>query len=123
MDTHSVSGPKGPSRRAFLSAAAVAAATVPILAQAAPAHAAPAGLRSAQNTGEFDPALRAMIKQIDPDRIHATILRLTQFGTRHTLSSQTDPVRGIGAARDWLFDQFQQIAATTACRSVMQMSG
>jgi hypothetical protein len=113
MDTHSVSGPKGPSRRAFLSAAAVAAATVPILAQAAPAHAAPAGLRSAQNTGEFDPALRALIKQIDPDRIHATILRLTQFGTRHTSSSQTDLVRGIGAATAWVTEQMQAIAATS----------
>ena len=30
------------------------------------------------------------------------MLRLVAFGTRHTLSSQTDPVRGIGAARDWI---------------------
>ena len=113
MDTPSVSGPKGPSRRAFLSAAAVTAATVPILAKAAPAHAAPAGLGSAQNTGTFDPALRALIKQIDPDRIQATILRLTQFGTRHTASSQTDPVRGIGAATAWVTQQMQAIAATS----------
>ena len=98
MDTHPVSGPVGPSRRTFLSAAAVTAAAAPILAQAAAAHAAPAGFGSAQNTGKFDPALRALVKQIDPKRIQATILRLTQFGTRHTLSSQTDSVRGIGAA-------------------------
>src|SRR5665811_297119 len=102
MDTHPVSGPKSPSRRTFLSAAAVMAAAAPILAQAAPAEAAPASLGSALDTGKVDPATRALIKQIDPKRIQATIVRLTQFGTRHTLSSQTDPVRGIGAATAWV---------------------
>ena len=105
MDTHPVPGPKGLSRRTFLSAAAATAVTAPIVAQAAPALAAPAGLRSAQDLGNVDPALRALIEQIDPKRIHTTILRLTQFGTRHTLSSQTDPVRGIGAATAWVFEQ------------------
>src|SRR5665811_110836 len=113
MDTQPVSGPKGPSRRTLLSTAAVMAAAAPILAQAAPAQAAPAGLGSALNTGKFDPALRALIKQFDPKRIQATILRLTQFGTRHTSSSQTDPVRGIGAATAWVTQQMQAIAATS----------
>jgi hypothetical protein len=36
-----------------------------------------------------------------------------QFGTRHTASSQDDPVRGIGAAGNWIFDQLQGIAATS----------
>ena len=85
----------------------------PIVAQAAPAAPLrPASVRP-QNTGNFDPALRALISQIDPDRIQATILRLIQFGTRHTASSQTDPVRGIGAATAWVFEQMQAIAATS----------
>ncbi|KAK7561261.1 putative zinc metalloprotease [Phyllosticta citricarpa] len=29
-------------------------------------------------------------------------LKLASYGTRHTCSSQTDPNRGIGAARDWI---------------------
>jgi Peptidase family M28 len=120
MDIPYVSGLKGPSRRAFLSAAAVTAVAAPIVGQAAPARAAPAGLRSAQNTGNFDPALRALIKQIDPDRIQATILRLTQFGTRHTASSQTDPVRGIGAATAWVTQQMQAIAATSGGTMTVQ---
>jgi hypothetical protein len=41
------------------------------------------------------------------------VLRLTQFGTRHTASSQTDPVRGIGAATAWVTQQMQAIAATS----------
>jgi hypothetical protein len=98
-------------------------AAVPILGQAAPAQAAPAGTGSASNTGNFDPALRALIRQIDPQRIQATILRLTQFGTRHTLSSQTDPVRGIGAATAWITQQMQAIAATSnGAMTVQQQS-
>src|SRR6516225_9964289 len=121
METDHVTGRRAPSRRAFLSASAVTAvAAAPIVVRAAPARAAPAGLGSAQNTGNFDPALRALIRQIDPKRIHATILRLTQFGTRHTASSQTDPVRGIGAATAWVTQQMQAIAATSGGNMTVQ---
>lgn len=41
-----------------------------------------------------------ILNQIDTTRIQTTIQKLTTFGTRRTLSSQTDLVRGIGAARD-----------------------
>ena len=61
-----------------------------------------------------------MLSEIDPARIGATILRLTQFGTRHTASSQTDPVRGIGAATAWVFEQMQAIAATSAGRMTVR---
>ena len=37
----------------------------------------------------------------DPVAMRATIATLVGFGTRHTLSTTTDPVRGIGAARRW----------------------
>jgi hypothetical protein len=53
---------------------------------------------------------------VDPARIHATVLRLTQFGTRHTASSQTDPVRGIGAATAWVTQQLQAAAAASGGR-------
>jgi hypothetical protein len=62
---------------------------------------------------EPDKELRALLRQVDPDRMRATVERLTQFGTRHTSSSQTDPVRGIGAATDWVIGQMQAIAATS----------
>jgi Peptidase family M28 len=74
---------------------------------------APVGLGPAKNAGNVDPALRALIRQIDPRRIQATIQQLTQFGTRHTASSQTDPVRGIGTATTWVSQQMQAIAATS----------
>lgn len=54
--------------------------------------------------------LRGMLAQIDPQRVDAIITKLVSFGTRHTLSSQTDPARGIGAARDWLAAEMRAIA-------------
>ncbi|KAI8976632.1 Zn-dependent exopeptidase [Trametes punicea] len=54
--------------------------------------------------------LSAMLSEIDTSRINATITKLVSFGTRHTLSNQTDPVRGIGAARDWLAAEMRNIA-------------
>ena len=113
MENNHVSGSKGPSRRAFLSASAVTAVAAPVVSVVAPASAASASVGSATNTGNFDPALRDLISQIDPNRIQATIERLVQFGTRHTASSQTDPVRGIGAAYAWVNQQMQDIAATS----------
>src|SRR5215471_1427589 len=114
MENNHVSGPKGPSRRAFLSATAVTAvAAAPVVSVIAPASAASASVGSATTTGNFDPALRALISQIVPIRNKATIEKLVSFGTRHTLSSQTDPVRGIGAATTWVTQQMQAFAATS----------
>jgi len=70
-----------------------------------------------------DRELRELAREIDHHRIEATVNRLVAFGTRHTLSSQTDPVRGIGAARDWIFDQFQSYVAGSGGRlSVVKQS-
>ena len=38
-----------------------------------------------------------------------TISKLVSFGTRNTLSEQNSPVRGIGAARDWIYNEFLAI--------------
>jgi hypothetical protein len=114
MENNDVTGPKGrPSRRTFLSASAAAAITAPIVMRAGSASAATVTPHPAHNTGNFDPDLRALIRQIDPNRIQATIETLVSFGTRHTASSQTDPVRGIGAATAWVTQQMQAIAATS----------
>jgi Zn-dependent M28 family amino/carboxypeptidase len=40
-------------------------------------------------------------KQVSQTRLKADIEQMVAFGTRHTLSSQTDPRRGIGAAVNW----------------------
>src|ERR1700746_2076920 len=103
METNSVPGSKGPSRRTFLSASAATAITAPIVMRAGSASAATVTPRPARDKGNFDPDLRALIRQIDPNRIQSTIETLTTFGTRHTASTQTDPAVGIGAAYTWIF--------------------
>ena len=40
-------------------------------------------------------------RAVDAARMRRTVEKLVSFGTRHTLSSQTDPKRGIGAAVRW----------------------
>jgi len=115
-DVRSGAGSTSLARRTFLSASAVTAVTAPLLISGtALAGTAPAATRQLP-----DPGLRALLREIDPDRIKATILRLVQFGTRHTASSQTDPVRGIGAATAWVFSQMQAIAATSSGRMTVQ---
>lgn len=63
-----------------------------------------------------DATLRRILREIDRHKLEATVRRLVQFGTRHTLSSQTDPVRGIGAATRWVTEQFEAAAARSGGR-------
>lgn len=46
----------------------------------------------------------------DPAALRQTIATLVGFGTRHTLSTTTDPHRGIGAARRWVAGRFQALS-------------
>ena len=48
--------------------------------------------------------------QVSQDRLRADVEAMVGFGTRHTLSSQDDPKRGIGAALRWSEGQFRAIS-------------
>jgi Zn-dependent M28 family amino/carboxypeptidase len=67
-----------------------------------------------------DRELRSILRAIDPDRIEASVRKLVSFGTRHTLSSQDDPHRGIGAARDWIFATMSSYAAASGGRMTVE---
>ena len=67
-----------------------------------------------------DRELRRMLREIDHNQIESTISKLASFGTRHTLSSQTDPVRGIGAATKWIFDTLSAYAAASGGRMTVE---
>ncbi|MGN6692019.1 MAG: M28 family peptidase, partial [Sphingopyxis sp.] len=59
----------------------------------------------------------------DPARLKADVEKLVSFGTRHTLSSATDPKRGIGAARNWGAAEFARISkACGGCLTVDRIS-
>ncbi|WP_405675405.1 M20/M25/M40 family metallo-hydrolase [Streptomyces sp. NBC_01511] len=116
------SGPRSPRRRTVLTSAAATAAVagVPLIASAGQAVAAPGG-GGAATTQAPDRELRKLLKEIDADRIEATVRRLAAFGTRHTLSVQDDPERGIGAARDWILAEMKKYAAVSGGRMTAEL--
>lgn len=65
--------------------------------------------------------VRAMLREVNAANIENAVRKLASFGTRSTLSAQDDPKRGIGAARDWLYAEFQKIAATSSGRMTVEL--
>jgi hypothetical protein len=68
----------------------------------------------------LNPQISRIVSEIDPRNIENTIRKLVSFGTRNTLSDQNDPNRGIGAARDWLYAEFQRAAAASDGRMTVE---
>jgi hypothetical protein len=57
-----------------------------------------------------DPAIAAALADIDPAHIRRVDSMLVSFGTRNTFSDTMSTTRGIGAARRWIYSEFQQYA-------------
>jgi hypothetical protein len=69
------------------------------------------------------PMIHQMVKDVSASRIEADIRKLVSFGTRHTLSDTVSQTRGIGAARRWIFAEFEKISADCGgCLEVMYIS-
>jgi hypothetical protein len=60
-----------------------------------------------QSIDHPDPAIQKMLGEISEERIAADMQRLGAFETRGNFSATTSTERGIGAARQWIFDQFK----------------
>jgi len=78
--------------RVFLVFAALAIAGDKVYAQPAP---------------DLDPQIVRLVGQVSTDRLVAILKKLESFGTRNTMSPTDSPTRGIGAARQWIFDEFK----------------
>lgn len=65
------------------------------------------------------PAIAAPEDAISQARLEADVAKLVSFGTRHTLSTQTDPKRGIGAARAWAEAEFRK--TSKACGNCLEI--
>jgi hypothetical protein len=63
-----------------------------------------------QTSIKKDPQIEKMVKEVSIDSLKSYITKLVSFGTRNTLSTQTDPKRGIGAARQWVLSRFNEFA-------------
>jgi hypothetical protein len=57
-----------------------------------------------------DPVIEKMVSEVSKDSLQSYIKKLVSFGTRNTLSTQSDPRRGIGAARNWVLSRFNEFA-------------
>ncbi|MGW2184679.1 M20/M25/M40 family metallo-hydrolase [Streptomyces sp. NPDC001719] len=128
---HDGHGGRGTARRTVLGAATAGAAALGLPSAAAMSSAAGPAEPGSARPGE--PArhgltvqppsreLRALLREIDPRRIEATVRKLASFGTRHTLSAQDDPVRGVGAARDWLLAELRRSAHASGGRMTVEL--
>lgn len=50
----------------------------------------------------------AIADKVSQQNLHMIVEKLVSFGTRHTLSSQSDPKRGIGASLRWTEQEFER---------------
>lgn len=76
-----------------------------------------AGPLAAQDAASTDAEPEA---QVSEQQLRSTVETLVGFGTRHTLSSQTDPRRGIGAALNWGAAEFERYSkACGGCLTVV----
>jgi len=67
--------------------------------------------------------LTALADDVSERELHATVERLVSFGTRHTLSSQDHPTRGIGAALNWTEGRFREFSrACGGCLTIARPS-
>jgi hypothetical protein len=60
-----------------------------------------------------DLRLQSIVRGVDQQSLRTTVERLVGFGTRHTLSSQTDRKRGIGAAVRWAEAEMKRLGLET----------
>ncbi|HEY5406774.1 MAG TPA: M20/M25/M40 family metallo-hydrolase [Ginsengibacter sp.] len=70
----------------------------------------------AQTIIDRDPEISQMVTSVSADSLQSYINTLAAFGTRNTLSTQTDSKRGIGAARNWVLKKFNEFSKSSRGR-------
>ena len=75
--------------------------------------------QQAQLSAKQNPKIEKILSEISAANIEANIRKLVSFGTRHTLSVQDDPQRGIGAARTWIKAEFDRYSKESGGRLVV----
>lgn len=73
----------------------------------------------AQKMAAPNPQIKKLTAGVSAEQIEQYNRKLVSFGTRNTNSAQNDPRRGIGAARDWIYDEFKRISA--ACGGCLEV--
>lgn len=57
---------------------------------------------------DADPRIQQLVAAISVQRLRELDVKLASFGTRNTLSDTQSATRGIGAARQWIFDELKR---------------
>ena len=70
-----------------------------------------------------DPKISEMIKQISADSIKADIQKLVRFKDRQTMADTTSDSTGIGAARRWIYAQFERYSKESGGRLEVRYDG
>lgn len=63
-----------------------------------------------------DPQIANMVAAVSQDSLKSYIDKLVSFGTRSTLSTQSSTKEGIGAARNWVLQKFNEFAKNSGGR-------
>ncbi len=90
---------------------------IPLLLQAI--YTIPSRAQQAQLSPKLNPQIEKIVAEILAVNIEATIRKLVSFGTRHTLSDEEHPTRGIGAARRWIREEFDRYSRESGGRLVV----
>jgi len=84
------------------------AATLSTIAVAHVLVAAPALSAQRAPAPDVDPRIQALVAAVSEARLRELDTKLVSFGTRATLSDATSTSRGIGAARQWIYDELKR---------------
>ena len=77
------------------------------------------GAQQVQISSKPNPQIEKILGEISAANIEAIMRKLVGFGTRHTLSSQDDPARGIGAAWRWIKEEMDRYSRESGGRLVV----
>jgi hypothetical protein len=75
--------------------------------------------QQAQISSKLNPQIEKIVSEISLANIEAIMRKLVGFGTRHTLSSQDDPARGIGAAWRWIKEEMERYSRESGGRLIV----
>jgi hypothetical protein len=59
----------------------------------------------------IDPQIARLVNEVSRQTLYAYVQQMENFGTRHTFSPVDRTDYGIGAAREWLFNQFVRVGS------------
>jgi hypothetical protein len=79
----------------------------------------PGGAQQVQISSKPNPQIERILGEISAANIEAIMRKLVGFGTRHTMSPQDDPARGIGAAWRWIKEEMDRYSRESGGRLIV----